>query len=91
MNDACLHALDDLLELPLLRTGHALDQYLCLFCVLVFEKGNLTEDLIDFLLVKDKVFSEHLLELEFLMLGLFAFVTAHPISIIIKQNSQIPH
>jgi hypothetical protein len=91
MDDAGLHALDDTLQLHLLCAGYVLDQNLCLIGVLVFEERHLAEDLVNFLLVEDEVLTEHLLELEFLPLGLLALVAAHLISIIIKRNTPTYH
>jgi hypothetical protein len=90
VDDARLHALDDPLQLPLLRARHALHQHLRLLRVLVLVQRDLPEDLVDLLLGQHEVFTKHLLELEFLALCLLALVTPHAISIIIKPNNHLP-
>lgn len=77
VHDSRLHALDQTLQVLLLRVAQVLYDDLELVGVFVLVEGDLSEDLVDPLLGEDEIFVEHLLELEFLALRLLCLVVSH--------------
>jgi hypothetical protein len=77
VHDSRLHALDQPLQVLLLRVAQLLYDDLELVGVFVLVERDLSEDLVDPLLGEDEIFVEHLLELEFLALGLLCLVVSH--------------